>query len=97
MSNAGIIGVGKALPDNIVTNDDLVKRGIDTSDEWIRTRSGIHERRIADDQTSTSDLATEAARQAIEDSGLSKDDIELIIVATTSQDYPGFPSVGCLV
>ena len=61
--NAGIIGIGQYVPENVVTNFDLEKK-MDTSDEWIRTRTGIEERRIADDDTDTSDMAYDAAQRA---------------------------------
>jgi 3-oxoacyl-[acyl-carrier-protein] synthase-3 len=86
-----ITGTGSALPKNIVTNADLEKK-VDTADEWIVQRTGIHQRHIAGDDETTSTLATEAARQAIEESGLSADDIDGIIVATTTPDLT-FPSV----
>lgn len=69
---------------------------VDTSDEWIRSRTGISERRIAADGESTSDLAVEAARRAIADAGLAPEDIDLVIVATITPDMP-FPSTACLV
>lgn len=92
---AKIIGTGSCLPEKIVTNDDLAKT-VDTNDEWIRTRTGIEQRRVSDAATATSDLATVAAKRALESSGLKPEDIELIIVGTTSPDYL-FPSVGCIV
>ena len=87
----GLLGVGKAVPKRIVTNDDLSKI-MDTSDEWIRTRTGIHERRIAEDDVDTSDLAYEAAQIAIEREGISAEEIGLIVVATVTPDTP-FPTV----
>lgn len=93
--NAGIIGVGKFTPDNVVTNKDLEKM-MDTSDEWIRTRTGIEERRIAEDDMNTSDMAYEAAKQAIEDAGITPEDIDLILVATVTPDQP-FPTVSCIL
>ena len=93
--NAGILGVGKYLPAEIVTNKDLEKI-MDTSDEWIRTRTGIEERRLAGDGIETSDMALEAARKAIEDAGISADEIELILVATVTPDQ-SFPSVACMI
>ncbi|NQT29764.1 MAG: ketoacyl-ACP synthase III [Candidatus Saganbacteria bacterium] len=92
---ATIIGVGSCVPEKIVTNDDLAK-SIETSDEWIRTRTGIKERRVADDGTSTSDLAIVAAEKALKSAKLSPEDLDLIIVGTTSPDYL-FPSVACLL
>ncbi|MCP1143810.1 beta-ketoacyl-ACP synthase III [Lysinibacillus endophyticus] len=91
--NAGIIGVGKYVPEQIVTNFDLEKK-IDTSDEWIRTRTGIEERRIAADHENTSDLAYLAAQDAINNAGISADEIGLILVATVTPDQ-AFPSVAC--
>lgn len=91
--NAGIIGIGRYLPEKIVTNADLEKI-MDTSDEWIRTRTGIEERRIADDNTNTSDMGFAAAQKAIEDAGITPEDIDLILVATVTPDQP-FPSVAC--
>lgn len=93
--NAGLIGIGKFVPSHVVTNHDLEQR-IDTSDEWIRTRTGIEERRIADDNTDTSDMAYEAALDAIENSGLQPEDIGMIIVATVTGDRP-FPSVATMI
>lgn len=97
-----VIATGSALPAERVTNDDLAARlladGIETSDEWIRTRTGIHERRFADPAKgeSTTSLACEAARTALERSGLKPDDIDLIIVATTTPDMV-FPSTAARV
>lgn len=93
--NAGVIGIGRCLPEKVVTNSDLEKM-MDTSDEWIRTRTGIEERRIADDETDTSDLAFVAAKNAIEDAGITAEDIGLILVATVTPDTP-FPSVACKI
>lgn len=93
--NTGIIGIGRYLPEKIVTNADLEKM-VDTSDEWIRTRTGIEERRIADNETDTSDMAYEAARTAIVDADISAEEIDLILVATVTPDQP-FPSVACLL
>ena len=93
--NAGIVGIGRYLPEKIVTNADLEKI-MDTSDEWIRTRTGIEERRIADDNTSTSDMGFAAAQKAIQDAGITPEDIDLILVATVTPDQP-FPSVACML
>ncbi len=93
--NAGILGLGRFLPSRIVTNEDLEKI-VDTSDEWVRTRTGIKERRIADDNTDTSDMAEAAARDAIASAGVAAVDIDMILVATVTPDNP-FPSVACLV
>ncbi|PLT33865.1 beta-ketoacyl-ACP synthase III [Bacillus sp. V5-8f] len=93
--NAGVLGIGRFLPEKVVTNVDLEKI-VDTSDEWIRTRTGIEERRIADDDFDTSDMAYEASLKAIEDSGIAAEDIDLILVATVTPDQP-FPSVSCML
>jgi 3-oxoacyl-[acyl-carrier-protein] synthase III len=93
--NAGIVGIGRFLPEKVVTNADLEKI-MDTSDEWIRTRTGIEERRIADDNTNTSDMGYAAAQKAIQDAGISPLDIDLILVATVTPDQP-FPSVACML
>ena len=93
--NAGIIGTGSYLPEKILTNKDLEKI-VDTSDEWIRSRTGIEERRIVDSNTSASDLGVEAATKAIEDAGILAEDIDLIIVATLTPDYT-FPSTACVI
>jgi 3-oxoacyl-[acyl-carrier-protein] synthase III len=92
---AGIIGIGRCLPDKVLTNADLEKI-VDTSDEWIRTRTGIEERRIAEDDIDTSDLGYEAAKKAIEHANISPEEIGLILVATVTPDQP-FPSVACVL
>ena len=83
------------VPENIVTNDDLAKT-VDTSDEWIFTRTGMRERRIAAPEQATSDLAVIAAQNALADAGVAADEIDLLIVATLSPDMP-FPSTACFV
>jgi 3-oxoacyl-[acyl-carrier-protein] synthase-3 len=88
-------GVGSYLPERIVTNDELSKT-IDTSDEWIQQRVGIKQRHIAAEGEMTSDLAAHAARRALDDARLSPDDIDLIIVATTSPDLT-FPATATIV
>lgn len=93
--NAGIIGIGRFVPENILTNADLEKM-VDTSDEWIKSRTGIEERRIADKETKTSDMAYEAAKKAIANANITVEDIDLIIVATVTADTP-FPSVACTI
>ena len=93
--NTGIIGIGRYLPEKILTNADLEKM-VDTSDEWIRTRTGIEERRIANNETNTSDMAFEAAKKAIADAEITPEEIDMILVATVTPDYP-FPSVACLL
>jgi 3-oxoacyl-[acyl-carrier-protein] synthase III len=92
---AGIVGIGRYLPEKIVTNADLEKI-MDTNDEWIRTRTGIEERRIAEDTINTSDMAFAAAKDAIKDAGISPEEIDLILVATVTPDQP-FPSVACML
>lgn len=95
--SAGIIGVGKALPDNAVSNQDIVDMGLDTSDSWISERTGIKNRYIADENTSSVDLATIAAKRALEDAGIEVASLEGIIVSTTTPDYSMFPSAACLL
>jgi len=90
-----IVATGSYLPEKILTNDDLAKF-VDTSDEWIRTRSGIQSRRIAADNEETSDLAVNAGRRALDAAGLTAADIDLIVVATTTPDMI-FPSTACIV
>jgi 3-oxoacyl-[acyl-carrier-protein] synthase-3 len=90
-----IVGTGSYLPPRIVTNDEFAKR-LDTSDEWIRERTGIAERRIADESQASSDLALEASRAALAAAQLAPAGIDLIIVATSTPDYV-FPSTACLL
>lgn len=80
-----VLGTGSCVPDRVLTNQDLEKL-VDTSDDWIRTRTGMRERRLASPGQGTSDLAAEAARHALEESGLSPKDLELILVATVTAD-----------
>lgn len=84
--NIGIIGVGAYLPEKVVTNFDFEKI-IDTSDEWIKTRTGIEERRFASDEQATSDLGAEAAKIALKNAGVSPEEIDMIILATATPDY----------
>ena len=93
--NAGILGIGRFVPEKIVTNQDLEKV-MDTSDEWIRTRTGIQERRIASDEMDTSDMAYEASLKAIENAGITAEEIDMILVATVTPDQ-AFPSVACML
>lgn len=95
MMNAGIIGLGRHVPERVLTNQDLEKM-VDTNDEWIRTRTGIEERRIAADDVDTSDMAYEAAVNAIANAGITAEEIDLILVATVTPDRP-FPSVSCMI
>jgi 3-oxoacyl-[acyl-carrier-protein] synthase-3 len=90
-----ILGTGSYLPARILTNADLEKL-VDTNDQWIVERTGIRERHIAAEGEFTSDLATQAARAALEVAGLAVDDIDLLLVATTTPDLV-FPSTACIV
>ena len=91
MYKSKIIGMGYSVPENIISNNDLSKI-MDTSDDWIQSRSGIKERRWAPNDVSTSDLALEASRAAIKNSKINSSDIDMIIVGTLSSDY-FFPGV----
>jgi len=93
--NAGIIGLGVYVPEKVLTNTDLEKM-VDTTDEWILSRTGIRERRIAMPGETCSDLATKAGLEAVKNAGLTPTDLDLIIVATISGDML-FPSTACLV
>lgn len=95
MKRAKIIGTGKFIPKKVLTNFDLEKM-VETSDEWIRTRSGIQERRIADETEASSDLAIQAAKLALEDAKISADQLDAIFISTCTPDM-FFPSVGCIV
>ncbi len=95
MQKAGILGLGCYLPPKKLTNSDLAKI-VETSDEWITSRTGIRERRIASKEVATSDLGVEAARLAIKDAGLSPEDIDLIITATITPDM-AFPATSCII
>ncbi len=90
-----IVGTGSYLPRKVMTNADIEKI-VDTTDEWITTRTGIKERRIADEKEAASDLAVEAANQALKASGVAPGEIDLIVVATLSPDM-AFPSTACIV
>src|SRR5690606_24072091 len=90
-----ILGTGSYAPERILSNDDLAHM-VDTSDEWIRTRTGIRERRVAAPAEETSDMAVPAARRALKDAGLSVGDIDLLVVATMTPDTP-MPACACLV
>lgn len=95
LRSTGIISVGSAVPERVLTNADMEKI-VDTSDEWIRTMTGIAERRMADDDVATSDYAILAARVALDRAGLAATDIDMIIVATVSGDMP-FPATASIV
>lgn len=92
---AKIVGTGSAVPKGILTNRDFEKI-VETSDEWIVSRSGIRERHVTDDQTATSDLASLAARRALEEAKISPEELDLIMVATATPDMV-FPSTACLL
>ena len=97
MKSCVILGTGSALPKKVFKNEDFLKLGLDTSDEWIKSRTGIEERRILEKDMGISSLAIEAAKNAIASAKINSEDIGLVIVATTSPDYALFPSVACLV
>jgi len=90
-----IVGLGRYLPERILTNDELAKT-VETTDEWIRSRTGVSERRIAAETEATSDLAYGAAREALDQAGLKATDVDYIVVGTTTPDTM-FPSVACLL
>ena len=92
---AGIVGVGFYVPEKILTNRELEKM-VETSDDWIRTRTGISERRIAEKGTGTSDLSAKAALKALKNAGVKPEEIDLIIAATTTPDMP-LPSCACFI
>ncbi|BBF86460.1 3-oxoacyl-[acyl-carrier-protein] synthase, KASIII [Aquitalea magnusonii] len=95
MAHSRILGTGSYLPSNVLTNAMLAER-VETSDEWIVSRTGIHARHIVSDEETTSDLALKAAEAAIQSAGIDKAEIDLIIVATTTPDMI-FPSTACLL
>ena len=95
MMYSRIIGTGSYLPEKVITNHDLEKL-MDTSDQWIRERTGIQERRIAADDQNTSDLAVEACRKAIEAADIDPAEIDLVLLGTTTPDLI-FPSTACLI
>lgn len=93
--NVGIIGLGTYVPEKVMTNFDFEKI-VDTTDEWIRTRTGVKERRFASPEQATSDLCIEAAKKAFSNSKIGPEDIDMVIVATCTPDYP-VPSTSCIV
>ncbi|MEJ2481223.1 MAG: beta-ketoacyl-ACP synthase 3, partial [Acidihalobacter sp.] len=95
MKYARIIATGSALPERVVTNADLEKL-VDTSDEWIRSRTGIRERRVANAEETTGELGYRAALQALERAGVKPSELDLIVVGTTTPDII-FPSTACLI
>jgi 3-oxoacyl-[acyl-carrier-protein] synthase-3 len=92
---SSIIGTGSYMPEKILTNEDLSKI-VDTSDDWITSRTGIKERRIAGENEATSDIASQAARRAMQSAGVTPEEIDLIVVATVTPDM-AFPSTACFV
>src|SRR5690606_30171250 len=94
-SRTGFLGLGVAVPERVLSNRDLEKI-VDTSDEWIVSRTGIRERRICQAGQTTATLATDAARAAIADAGMQPDDIDLILVCTFTPDHL-CPSTACQV
>jgi len=95
MKRAGLLGTGSALPSRILSNADL-EQLVDTNDEWITSRTGMKERRIAEVGEATSDYATEAGRRALEAAGVDAKDVDLIICATVTPDMM-FPATACIV
>ncbi|MDA3835189.1 MAG: ketoacyl-ACP synthase III [Spirochaetales bacterium] len=91
-----IEAIGAYVPKKRVTNDELAEI-VDTSDQWIRSHTGIGARHLADDNTATSDLAVEAAKDALNKSGIPPAEVDGIIIATATSDYVGFPSTACIV
>ncbi|CAG0991790.1 3-oxoacyl-[acyl-carrier-protein] synthase III [Burkholderiales bacterium] len=91
-----IAGTGRYLPARVLTNDDLARQGVDTTDEWVRTRTGIRQRHVVADDEMASDLALAASRQALAAAGIAAADVDLIIVATTTPDMI-FPSTACIL
>jgi 3-oxoacyl-[acyl-carrier-protein] synthase III len=95
MTYSRIAGTGRYLPERIMTNADLEKM-VDTSDEWIRTRTGVERRHVAGEDELTSDLCVEAAKNAIESAGITAEDIDMIVVGTTSPDLI-FPNIATII
>ena len=94
-SYSRVVGTGSYLPEKVLTNRDL-ELAVDTTDEWIQTRTGIRQRHIADDAEKTSDLALKASRSALDAAGIAAADLDLIVVATTTPDVV-FPSTACFL
>jgi 3-oxoacyl-[acyl-carrier-protein] synthase-3 len=95
MMYSKIVGTGSYLPEKVLTNADLEKL-VDTSDEWIRSRTGIERRHVVADNQTTCDLAEQAARNAMASAGIKPDEVDLIVIGTTTPDQL-FPNVGCLL
>jgi 3-oxoacyl-[acyl-carrier-protein] synthase-3 len=93
---AEILSIGAYVPEKIVTNDELAKT-VDTNDEWIRSHTGIGQRHIIAEGQTTSDMAVQASKIALERAGTKAEELDLILLATASGDYPGFPSTACVV
>lgn len=91
----GILGMGHYVPPKVLTNEDLEKI-VETNDEWIRSRTGIEERRIADDNTTAADMAYHAAIQALENANVKAEDLDMILVATITGETP-MPSIACIL
>ena len=95
MIHSRIVGTGSYLPPTVLSNDELSKR-VDTSDAWIQERTGIRQRHIADQSQTSSDLALEASKRALDAAGMAPEEIDLIVVATSTPDFI-FPSTACLL
>src|SRR5690606_20741863 len=95
LTPVGIIGTGKYVPERVLTNQDLEKM-VDTNDEWISTRTGIKERRLASEHEASSDLAFQAAQVALEQAGITAEQLDLILVASITPDM-AFPSTACIL
>jgi 3-oxoacyl-[acyl-carrier-protein] synthase-3 len=93
---ARIVGLGRSVPPRVVTNDDLAKL-VDTSDDWIRSRTGIAQRRFAAEGESTASMASAAGCRALDEAGVAPSDVDLVVVATSTPDFPLFPATACLV
>src|SRR5699024_3616772 len=91
----GVVGAGHYAPENVVSNKALEK-SVETTDEWICRRIGIEERRIANDDVNTSDMAYNASLSDLNNAGIKAEDLDLILVATVTPDTP-FPSVSCML
>ena len=96
MESIQIMGTGSHVPPGVITNFDLQKMGLDTTDEWIRTRTGVERRHVVAEDQTTSDMCIEAAKVAIEDAGIDISEIDLVIAGTTSPDLI-FPNVATII
>lgn len=95
LPRAVVAGSGSALPERVMTNDEIAQM-VDTNDEWIRQRTGIHERRVSGAEETASTLGSEAARKALAVARMAPEEIDLVVTATISPDYP-WPSTACLI